>query len=292
VLGEGRSGAATSLRTYRYVRLSLLAAVLLLAVGVTWCLASIGPLRSISAAYYTPARSVFVGGLFAVSAALIVLAGRTVRRSLLLLAGFTAPVIAIVPAPLPSGELELLTGAGCPGGAMRCLPPGTASEIAAGMLAYLVVAGAVLAASLGFAALERALDARALVRTGVGAVLLAALAVWSTRPSFGELGHYAAAAVFFLLVAAVAGLHAARLPSEGISGPGSTRFYARSYAVLAGLIVLVELALLLLLVTGSGPSLLGEQWLLLGEAAALALFAVFWLLQTIENWDEPNAALR
>lgn len=288
-----RSGTAvTSLRTYRYVRVSLLAAVLLLATGIVRQLAIGEPLRSISAAYYTPLRSVFVGALFAVSLALVALAGRSLRRTLLLAAGFTAPIIALVPAPLPSAELELLTGAGCSGGADRCLPAGTASEIAAGMLAYLVVAGAVTVASVVFAALDRALDAWALARAGTAAVLLAALGVWSTLPSFAVLAHYTAAVVFFLLVAAVAGVHAARIPSEGVRGPGAPLGWVRAYAVLAALIVLVELALVVLLATGTAAQLLGEQWLLLGEAAALGLFAVFWLLQTIENWDEPDAAVR
>lgn len=288
-----RSGTAvTSLRTYRYVRVALLAAVLLLTTGVGWCLATIGPLRSISAAYYTPARSVLVGALFVVAASLVVLAGRSVRRFLLLLAGLTAPLIALVPAPLPSRELELLTGTGCPGGADRCLPDGTASEIAVGMPAYLIVAGAVLAASVVFAALDRSLDARSLGRAGIAAVLLAALGVWSTLPSFEALAHYASAGVFFLLIAVVAGVHAWQLPAEGVRGPGSARGYAGAYAVLAALIVLVELALVLLLATRTGARLLGEQWLLIGETAALALFAVFWLLQTIENWNEPNAMLR
>lgn len=284
--------SVSSLRTYRYVRLSLVAAVLLLATGIGWHLSTLGPLRSISASYYTPVRSVFVGSLFAVSVALVVLAGRSVRRFLLLLAGMIAPVIALVPAPLPSDELAQLTGEGCRGGAVRCLPPGAASEIAVSMLAYLVVAAAVLVASIALPALDRTLDRRVVVRAAMTAVPLAGLAIWSTLPSFAMLGHYTAAAVFFLLIAAVAGLHAASLPAEGVPGPGSPRGYSRAYSALAALIVAVELALVLLLASGSGAALLGEQWLLLGEAAALMLFAVFWVLQTLENWNEPNASVR
>ncbi|SMH32639.1 hypothetical protein SAMN06295885_0768 [Rathayibacter oskolensis] len=288
----GGAGTVSSLRTYRYVRVSLIAAVLLLAVGVGWHLVALGPLRSISAAYYTPVRSVFVGSLLAVSVALVVLAGRSLRRFLLLLAGMTAPVIALVPAPLSSAELARLTGAGCPGDAGRCLSASAGDEITAGMLAYLAVAAAVLAASVLFLALDRSLDAWALTRAGIGAALLAAVGVWSTLPSFGLAAHYTAAGVFFLLIAVVAAVHAVAVRAEGVTGPGSPRLYSGCYAVLAVLIALVELLLLGLVVSGRGAQLLGEQWLLLGEAGALALFAVFWVLQTIENWDEPNATLR
>lgn len=285
-------GTLSSLRTHRYVRVSLCAAVLLLGVAVLWHIFTVGPLRSISAAYYTPVRSVFVGALFAVAVGLVVLAGRSLRRYLLLLGGMTAPLIALVPVPLRSDELVRLTGAGCPEGVVRCLPPGATDEIAAGMLAYLVVAGAVLVASTVFLALDRALDRGALVKVAIAAALLAALAVSSATPAFGAVAHYGAAAVFFLLMAAVAGVHAYAVRSEGVRGPGTSRGYSIAYGLLAALLAATDLALVALVASGSGEALLGEQWLLLVEAAALALFTAFWVLQTVENWDDPDPSLR
>ncbi|QHC59555.1 hypothetical protein [Rathayibacter sp. VKM Ac-2760] len=285
-------GAVSSLRTYRYVRVSLVAAVLFLAVGVTWHLTAVGPLRSISAAYYTPVRPVFVGALFAVSTALIVLAGRSLRRALLVLAGFTAPVIALIPAPIPSAELELLTGTGCRAGAARCQAPGAAEEIAVGMLAYLVVAAVILLASVGFLALDHELDRGALLRAGAAASLLAGLAVLSTTAFFADVAHYAAAALFFLLIAAVAGIHAHAVRSQGIRGPGSPRAYSIAYSVLAALLAAVDAAAIVLLLTGRASALLGDQWLLIVEAVALALFTAFWILQTTENWRDPDATAR
>ncbi|PPI07416.1 hypothetical protein [Rathayibacter sp. AY1B8] len=287
----GGGGAVSSLRTYRYVRLSLVAAVVLLTAGLVHQLVVGGPLRSISASYYTPVRSLFTGALFAVGVALVVLAGRSVRRFLLLLAGMTAPVIAIVPVPLASEELQRLEGAACPAGGASCLPATAADEVAASLPAYLVTAAAVLVASVILLALDRVLDRWALVRTAIAAALLIALAAWSTLPSFLRLGHYAAAGVFFLLIAVTAGLHAVAVREEGASGPGTPRFYSRCYAVLAVLIAAVDAALVLLLLTGRGAELLGEQWLLLGEAVALALFGIFWVLQTVENWDRPDVLL-
>jgi len=284
-------GSVSSLRTHRYVRLSLCAAVLLLGAGVGWHLVAVGPLRSISAAYYTPARSAFVGAVSAVAVALVVLAGRSLRRYLLLLGGMTAPLIALVPVPLRSDELTTLTGAGCPAGAARCLPASAADEVAVGMLAYLVVASAVLVASIVLLALDSRWDRIAAVRSAVAAVLLVALAVASATPAFALAGHYAAAAVFFLLMAAVAGVHAYEVRAEGVRGPGSPRGYSIAYAGLAVLLAVTDLALVVLVVSGRGEALLGEQWLLIVEAVALALFTVFWVLQTVENWGEPDPSL-
>ena len=56
-------------RTYRYVRLTILAATLLLAVAVAVEEITGGPLPSLSAAYYTPAGPMFVAGLCVVAAA-------------------------------------------------------------------------------------------------------------------------------------------------------------------------------------------------------------------------------
>ncbi|PPF30638.1 hypothetical protein C5C18_03060 [Rathayibacter tritici] len=287
----GGGGALSSLRTYRYARLSLVAAVVLLGTGLAWHFATGGPLRSISASYYTPIRSLFTGALVAVGVALVVLAGRSVRRFLLLLAGMTAPVIALVPVPLTSEELRRLLGTACPGGATACLPDRAAKEVAASLPAYLITAAAVLLTSVVLLALDRVLDRWALVRTGIAAALLIALAGWSTFPSFLRLGHYAAAGLFFFLIAITAGIHAAAVREEGASGPGTPRFYSRCYAALAVLIAAVDATLIALLLSGRGTELLGEQWLLLGEALALALFGVFWVLQTVENWDRPDALL-
>ncbi|PPF24037.1 hypothetical protein [Rathayibacter rathayi] len=288
----GGGGAVSSLRTYRYVRLSLVAAVVFLATGLAWQLATGGPLRSISASYYTPVRSVFTGALFAVGVALVVLAGRSVRRFLLLLAGMTAPVIALVPVPLASEELRRLLGTACPGGAAACLPDQAVKEVTASLPAYLITAAAVLLTSVILLALDRVLDRWALARTGIAAALLIMLAGWSTFPSFLRFGHYAAAGLFFLLIAVTAGVHAVAVREEGAFGPGTPRFYSRCYAALAVLITAVDAALVVLLLTGRGAALLGEQWLLLGEAVALALFGAFWVLQTLENWDRPDALLR
>ena len=87
-------------RTYRYVRIAIVGAVVLLLVSLAAVVVSDGPVSSISAMYYTPARGVFTGALFAIALALIALSGHSVEQALLDIAALFAPLIAIVPTPI------------------------------------------------------------------------------------------------------------------------------------------------------------------------------------------------
>lgn len=88
-------------KTYRYVRLGMIGAVVLLAASVL-IEQSATPgdcwQTSISAYYYTPARAVFVGALMAIGLSLIVIKGsRSLEDIFLNAAGMLAPVVALVP---------------------------------------------------------------------------------------------------------------------------------------------------------------------------------------------------
>lgn len=86
--------------TYRYLRGVMVAVLLLLVVSVAfqvgadgWCV-----LGSISAYYYTPVHTIFIGSLFALGAALIAYQGEsTEEEAVLNLSGFMAFVVAVVP---------------------------------------------------------------------------------------------------------------------------------------------------------------------------------------------------
>ena len=96
-------------KTTRYLRLSMVALVIGLAVAVLYEHAKSHRQggagghcwqRSISAYYYTPVQSFFVGALVAIGISLIVLKGSTELEDLWLnLAGTFAPVVAFVPMP-------------------------------------------------------------------------------------------------------------------------------------------------------------------------------------------------
>ncbi len=90
-----------SRKTYRYLRIGIIAAVFLLAASVVLERTKVAPAcwqTSISAYYYTPARAVFVGALMAIGMSLVVIKGSTPWEDVFLnVAGMLAPVVALVP---------------------------------------------------------------------------------------------------------------------------------------------------------------------------------------------------
>ncbi len=99
---EEPEAPAMALRTYRFLRISVVGVIAILIGSLVaqahgpsgWCLKN-----SISAYYYSPVRSVFVGVLCAIGLVLVVLWGKTaIEDALFNLAGLLAPVVAFVPA--------------------------------------------------------------------------------------------------------------------------------------------------------------------------------------------------
>jgi hypothetical protein len=87
-------------QTYHYVRLGILAVIVGLGFSIIIeVVRSEGCVqRSISAYYYTPVRSVFVGALVAIALALVAMWGRNPAEDAFLnLAGLFAPVVAFIP---------------------------------------------------------------------------------------------------------------------------------------------------------------------------------------------------
>lgn len=273
-----RLRSTSTQRTYRYVRIGLLVVVVAIGIAVAIQLASGVALASISATYYTPGRSVFVGGLCAVALALLALSGHSLEQTLLDLAAVLAPVIALVPVPA-------IAHAGCP--EARCLTSAALADLDAGMLTLAILAPVVLAAIVVVAAIQRTLTRDVIVTAAIGTGLLLALVGWwrVDAASFARSGHYAATVAFFLLIAAVAVLAAFR-PSAATRRrrTGLRLVYT---AVAAGIVA--ALAFLVAAVTGIAAMPVA---VLVGEAAALGLFAVFWLAQSVEFWNEVDPALR
>lgn len=270
-------------RTYRYVRLSLVGSSLLLAISLGRQIAAGGVLPSISAAYYTPAGTILVGTLFAVSVALLALSGRSVEQGLLDVAAVLALIVAVVPTPVE--------GPPCPGAA-PCVPPEVVPTVVNNGVA---VASVVLVGTVATTVLARVqrTASRGVVLTvlAVAAVVGGAL-VWALvgPGAFLRSAHIVAAVAFFVLIAAVAGLAAWRPQANG----RRRRRLRTAYAVVAvGIaLTLVGLVTVLVLDGGGGGVLGGFPVVFIGEAVALALFLVFWVVQTIELWNEADPALR
>jgi FtsH-binding integral membrane protein len=131
----------------------------------------------------------------------------------------------------------------------------------------------------------------ALVSAGVALVVLAAVAAgWTLeRDAFLASAHLVAAVVFFGLVAAVAVVNAVAPPSR--PGVPAAPWLRRSYGVLAVALV-IDLAVTVVAVLTGHADDMSPPPLFVGEAVALALFVVFWVLQSVQRWDDPDPAVR
>lgn len=293
--------ATTGQKTHRYLRLSLvfvvvalLASVAIQMVVVSWNPFTLGwhPLPSLSHAFYTPVRTVFVGALIAASLALLALSGRGRAATLLDIAAIFAPLIAIVPTGIdpehPIGDLR------CPG-TEDCIPPAYLGEVRAGVAIYLVVALVVVLTMAAIRARKKILTPGSLLVSGIAvltAVVVAALAFvpglnagfpfnfWPYPPSI----HFLVTLLFFGTFVAVPILHSRGPVDETETAP--TPRQRRIYGWVAGLLIA---DLLLLLVAFVVRDALGTfPFVLIGEAVALGLFAWFWWVQTFQRWNDAN----
>ena len=91
-------------RSYRYLRLALVVVTVTLGISVVGEIVAAGCYQgSISAFYYTPVHSIFVGVLFVIGVVLVALVGRDQVEDLFFnFAGFLAPLVALVPTEYPS----------------------------------------------------------------------------------------------------------------------------------------------------------------------------------------------
>jgi hypothetical protein len=128
------------------------------------------------------------------------------------------------------------------------------------------------------------------VSAGVAAVVLAVVAGgWMlARDVFLASAHLVAAVVFFGLVAAVAVVNAVAPPSA--RGVPAAPWLRRSYGVVAVALV-VDLAVTVVAVLTGHADDTAPPPVFVGEAVALALFVVFWVLQSAERWNDPDPAI-
>jgi hypothetical protein len=277
----------SSTKTYLYLRVGLVALALFLGASlvIEMAFGDTEWLGSISAYYYTPVRSVFVGTLTAMGVCLIAIKGRDRPREdlMLNLAGMCAPVVALVPTPLED--------AAC-GGATRCVPdafvPGVVNNVQA--LLVVGVVGVLFAART----VRRDTNERGdLLAIGVSAGGLVAFALWFAfgRDSFLDYAHYGTAVPMFGLIVAVALVNAAEVDEFVAAGGTLTVGHAETYkkayraiayfmgAVIGGALVLFVVKA----VTGSEPF---AHWVFVVEALLLTAFTAFWILQTLQYAED------
>ena len=301
----------TLVKSYRYLRAAMVGVLLCLGAAVAYqSIRQSSTLSSISAYYYTPAQAIFVGALVALGVCMIALEGTTRAEDVLLtIGGMLAPVVAIVPtsrgadfraavqACRESGGVAFpdqpLTAVDCPG--VRALVEAAEANIDNNMVAVLVAGAAGLLVTLLFAkkdrkpfpTFRRSFTAAALLY----AVVLVAFVV--ARQAFIDSAHWVAAIGLFACIVAVAIVNALRHQNRPVPAGAGLRETGRTVVrALAFRDVYATVAVAMVVVAAIGTPLVVFQvyatalfWL---EAALIVLFALFWIVQTRERWDDDR----
>ena len=273
-------------KTYRYLRLGMFLAVVVLFVAILRefqdndfrCLQT-----SISAYYFTPVRTILVGVLFVIGFALIVIKGRGLEDIALNFAGIFAPVVAVIPTsdvgtcwrdppnphPLdPSGDLAPW---------VRDNIANNMTALVAGGALALLIAGLILAIERrpGTPEITRMTRTDALLYGTTAAVLGVLTLVLRARwDSFVDHAHGPAAIAMFVFLGVAIGVNA-------FQDRNRRRGYALAYA---GIVVTMAVGAAVILVAGAIADWDHRVFWL--EALEISLFAGFWLLQTFQHWRD------
>lgn len=279
--------ASTSLqRTYRYLRIAIAGSVVVVFAGILVTMPRVGLLPSISHYYYTSANTMFVGALMAVAVCFFALSGRGVERVLLDVAAVVVPLVAIVPTQISPGSVPGIDST-CPGGAGSCVPESFDAAVDTGILTYLIVGLGLLLLATALTLFGEVERAGTLLSIGLGGVILLVvwLAWWLAEDAFLSWAHLVAAVGFFGIIAAVAVINA--IAPTGRDAP---RWLKGAYIAIASALVLVVIGMPLY-----GSLHVGAVFgVFIGEVLALVLFAVFWVLQSVQYWrvDDPAIIAR
>jgi len=259
--------------TYRSLRLGVVLLLVLLVTAVAVEASRAGCwLDSLSAYYWTGAHDAVVGALCAVGTLLVVYTGTDdLEDALLDVAGFLALVVALTPTE---------PGSGCPGD-VADVPAALAD--ARTSLTALVVAGLLATGARTFVAVRSGGSAAATLARAAGALVVLAVAV--TLVTAPDLllreAHDAAAVLLFVAVVAV-------VVRNAFAARSVSSRWALAYAVLGATMLLTLSAVVALNATIGGWG----HAVLVVEALLVALFAAFWVLQTVEHWGAEVARPR
>ena len=304
----GRPPPLVALRTYRFLRLGVLAMLALLAVSITWhnTLGDNTLLDSISAYYYTPVQSILVGTLVTLGFAMIVLWGKApAEDGLFNVAGMLAPVVAFVPTRNVD-KCDLLAPSGSQ---LQIEPtPTTLNEACQAAVvnnvgSYFIVLGLMLVVLTVLGWIGRRQDppwpwvdaapraywiplagAWTLFLIGAGTFLF-----WQRL--FVAAAHFTSATLMFgLIIAAIVVISREKRRGLPALGEGPDVRWGRLYLALALTMSVGAL------VVGGGVAAWsrlterGDTWLLAVETWLLLWLAVFWAVQTWDRWKDGAPA--
>jgi hypothetical protein len=268
-------------KTYRYLRIGMIGAVVLLAVSIGIERSKVDCFQtSISAYYYTPVRAIFVGSMFAVGLSLIVYKGRsTWEDASLNFAGMLAPVVAVAPTT-DVGRCWSVAPSPLPVQADGSLATWVVTNIDNNFYALLIAGFIGLGVALATA---MAVDRRAPLdrrRRGtwvsLGVTFLALLLGWWLIQNWNDFttrAHAWAALLMFASLTVAIVVQAIEHRHEGDKG---------LFCVYVGIAALMIFGGVLIAVTRA----FGEHTVFALEAYEITFFAVYWIVQTAENWKE------
>lgn len=264
-----------ALTTYRYLRIGIVGAIVALFVAVLIERSEVDCFQtSLSAYYYTPVRAIFVGALFVVGFALIVIRGRTTPIDVCLnFAGILAPLVAVAPT-VNVGTCWSIEPVAFPVDDDGNLAPWVSANVDNNVLALLITGAIGWAVAAVISVVTWARNGRP---AGAGRGLIATLAflivVWvafATVEEFDSRAHGIAAVVLFVFLALTVLLSSITTWRED-----DATVFAMLY-----LAIFVAMALTAVVVWMAD----WDHKVLILEIVEIALFGLFWVLQTIQWW--------
>lgn len=279
-----RADVSYQVRSYRYLRIGIVGLLVGLGAAVIYQRAQPScSLSSVSAYFYTPARSMFVAGLVGLGVCMLALRGMNLAEDIFLnIGGIFAFLVAFVP-----------TG----GGSASCQDPDirVSASVRDNVIALLIVGILAIAVAftllaIGWKGREKAHRRWALAEGIVALALWAGTLIaitfylsWALR-----YVHYIAAISLAVCIIAVAGANAYRHNEPPIRGglpktdmlTDPIRFL---YTWIAAGMLVISIILLVLAVTG----VITVFWV---EISVAAMFTIFWAAQTIQLEVESTTA--
>jgi preprotein translocase subunit SecG len=279
-----------TLKTYRYVRLAIVALV----VGITGAVLvqrrkADGFLGSISAYYYTPARGMFVAALLAIGVCLVCVRGGTTAEDILLnAAGMLAPVVALVPTS-PGKELldpKIVPPARDPLFLQReaAVSNNWSALMWVAAFAFLVLLVLLIVKALGENDPAKRWPSRSDLIGFAAAAALVVAAVWwyfCETKGFLKAAHFTAAIAMFVFIAIAAIIDGARA------------ILVQQAAVRGWVYIALGATMLLAGVGILGYDKFVQPWrhaVLIAEFVLIMLFGVIWAIQTVDLWNYTSRA--
>jgi hypothetical protein len=274
------------IKTYRYLRIGMIGAVVLLAVSIAIERSKVHCWQtSISAYHYTPVRAVFVGSMIAVGLSLIVYKGRDAWEDAFLNgAGMLAPVVAVAPTT-DIGKCWSVAPSPLPVKDDGSLANWVVTNIDNNFYALLIAGGIGLGIALitAFVVNDRSVgttvkEVKAELGTSVSLAVtaLALLFGWWLIQHWGDFNTrahgFAAVFMFVFLISAI-------IVKALDNRHERDKVWFRAYTAVAALMVIGGILI-------PTTRIFDEHTVFALEAYEIAFFAFYWIVQTAENWDE------